>query len=151
MADKPLDTMTVKELKEIAKEIPDLTGIHSMKKDELLTAITKAKGGAAVKEKKAKAAPAAKTPAKSPAKKKAKKAAPKLKSLSPTELKKIITDLREEKLAAQQAKDKKQIKILRKKINRMKKMTRKPEAQQAKPKVQPKKQPQAEAEVQAEA
>lgn len=157
MADKPLDKMTVKELKEIAKEIPDLTGIHSMKKDELLAAIMKAKGGGGAKkektETKAKAAPAAKAPAKSPAKKKAKKAAPKVKAkpLSPAELKKIIVELREEKLAAQQAKDKKQVEIIRKKINRMKKMTRKPEAQKAKPVIQPKEQPAAEPEAQAEA
>lgn len=126
MAEKSLDKMTVKDLKEIAKTIPDLTGIHSMKKDELLAAIMKAKGGAGAKEEKTeKAAHAAKTPAK----KKAKKAATQVKSLSPKELKKVIVGLREEKLAAQQAKNKKQVDILRRKINRMKKMTRKPQAQ----------------------
>lgn len=125
MAEESLDKMTVKELREIAKTIPDLTGVHSMKKDELLAVITEAGAGAEAKEEKEKAAPAAKAVAK----KKAKKAVVRVKSLSPAELKKIITDLREEKLAAQQTKNKKQVDILRRKINRMKKMTRKPQAQ----------------------
>ena len=41
---KPLDKMTVKDLREIAKEIPDITGVHGMNKAELLDAIEKAKG-----------------------------------------------------------------------------------------------------------
>ena len=42
--DKPLEKMTVKELREIAKDIPGITGVHGMKKDELLVSIKEAKG-----------------------------------------------------------------------------------------------------------
>ena len=42
--EKPLDKMTVKELREVGKEIPELTGVTAMKKDELLAAIKKARG-----------------------------------------------------------------------------------------------------------
>ncbi|NNL42079.1 MAG: transcription termination factor Rho, partial [Desulfobacterales bacterium] len=42
--EKPLDKLTVKELREIAKEIPEITGVHGMNKAELLDAIEKAKG-----------------------------------------------------------------------------------------------------------
>ena len=42
--DKPLEKMTVKDLKEIAKEIPEISGVHGMKKDELIVAIKEVKG-----------------------------------------------------------------------------------------------------------
>ena len=42
--EKPLDKMTVKELREIAKELPDVTGVHAMKKDELLRIIKADRG-----------------------------------------------------------------------------------------------------------
>lgn len=41
---KPLDKMTVKELKEVALEIPEITGVHGMNKADLLSAIKEAKG-----------------------------------------------------------------------------------------------------------
>ena len=41
---KPLDKMTAKELRDVAKEIPDIVGAHGMNKDELLIEIKKAKG-----------------------------------------------------------------------------------------------------------
>ncbi len=41
---KPLEKMTAKELREMAKEIPDITGAHGMNKEELIAAIKKAKG-----------------------------------------------------------------------------------------------------------
>ena len=34
--EKPLDKMTAKELREIAIEIPGVTGVHAMKKEQLL-------------------------------------------------------------------------------------------------------------------
>ncbi len=43
-AEKPIENMTVKELREIAKEIPDLTGVHAMKKEELLVLLKEGKG-----------------------------------------------------------------------------------------------------------
>jgi len=51
--EKPLDKMTVKDLREIAKEIPDITGVHGMNKAELLDAIEKAKGIAETPKEKA--------------------------------------------------------------------------------------------------
>jgi len=43
-SDKPLDKMTVKELREVAKEIPEITGAHGMIKADLLGAIKAAQG-----------------------------------------------------------------------------------------------------------
>lgn len=42
--EKPLDKMTATELREVAQEIPDITGAHGMNKSELLAVIKKAKG-----------------------------------------------------------------------------------------------------------
>ena len=42
--EKPLEKMTVKALREIAKEIPEITGAHGMKKEELLAAINEVRG-----------------------------------------------------------------------------------------------------------
>ena len=42
--EKPLEKMTVIDLREMAKEIPEITGVHGMKKDDLIGAIKKAKG-----------------------------------------------------------------------------------------------------------
>ena len=55
--EKPLDKMTVVELREVAKNIPDVTGVSGMKKDQLLALIKEAQGieeKAPVKKKKAK-------------------------------------------------------------------------------------------------
>ncbi len=42
--EKPLDKMTAPELRTIAKELPDVTGVHGMNKAELLKVIKKARG-----------------------------------------------------------------------------------------------------------
>ena len=42
--EKPLEKMTVKDLREMAKEMPEIVGVHGMKKDELISAIKKVKG-----------------------------------------------------------------------------------------------------------
>jgi len=42
--EKPLDKWTVKELREEALTIPEIQGVHGMNKDELLTVIKKARG-----------------------------------------------------------------------------------------------------------
>ena len=42
--EKPLEKMTVTDLREMAKEIPDIVGVHGMKKEELIVAIKKFKG-----------------------------------------------------------------------------------------------------------
>jgi hypothetical protein len=102
--EKPLDKMTVKELREIALGIEGLTGVHAMKKDELLQRVKEARG---IQDE-------------APPKKKAVK-----KDLDVKALKGKIARLKQEKAAAREAKDKKQTDILRRRINRLKKMTRK--------------------------
>ncbi len=42
--EKPLDKMTAKELREVAKEMPEISGVHGMNKPELISAIKKARG-----------------------------------------------------------------------------------------------------------
>ena len=42
--EKPLDKMTAPELRQIAKEIPGVTGVSAMKKDEVLSLIKKHRG-----------------------------------------------------------------------------------------------------------
>jgi hypothetical protein len=41
---KPLDKMTVKELREVALELPQITGVHGMNKADLLAAVKEAMG-----------------------------------------------------------------------------------------------------------
>ncbi len=41
--EKPLEKMTAKELREVALEIPEIEGVHAMKKEDLLAAIRKAR------------------------------------------------------------------------------------------------------------
>ncbi len=42
--EKPLEKMTAKELREMALGLPGIHGVHAMKKEELITAIRTAKG-----------------------------------------------------------------------------------------------------------
>jgi len=96
--EKPLEKMTVKELREMAKEMPDIVGVHGMKKEELIVAIQKTKG--------IKAAPVKKTDA------------------TVTVLKKKIKALKVERQAALEARDKKMATIYKRRISRLKKKTR---------------------------
>ena len=105
--EKPLEKMTAPELKEVAKEIPGLTGVHAMKKADLLSAINEYYG---IEEE---------VPAKGKKKKVEKRVA------SVKELKAKIIQLREKKKEAQATKDGKNVEILRRRINRLKKQTRK--------------------------
>ncbi len=108
-AEKPLDKMTVIELREAAKEeIPGITGVIGMKKEELLEVIKEARG---IKD----TAPAKK--------KKIKTAGPK-KNMSVKEMKREIARLQGERETLRQEKDKKKLEIIRRRINRLKKMTR---------------------------
>ena len=110
-AAKPLDKMTVVELREVAKEeIPGIVGVSGMKKEQLLEAIKEARG---IKEE---------APAK---KKKLKKTAGPKKVMSGQEMKQEIVRLRAERETLRQEKDKKKLEIIRRRINRLKKMTRK--------------------------
>ena len=100
--------MTAKELREIAVEIPGVTGASAMKKEQLLEVIKEARG---IKDEE-------------PAKEGKKKVAL-VKGKSTKELKKKIFLLKEEKKAARDARDKIKVEILRRRINRLKKKTRK--------------------------
>ena len=42
--EKPLDKMTVKELRDLALEIPEISGVHGKNKDELLSEIKAVRG-----------------------------------------------------------------------------------------------------------
>jgi len=98
--EKPIEKMTATELRELALQMGGIQGVHAMKKEELLVAIRVAKGLPAVPKKE--------TPA-----------------MSNAELKQKIRVLRQKREEALQQKNKKVIKILRKRINRLKKRTRK--------------------------
>lgn len=105
--EKPLDRMTATELREMALGIPEITGAHAMKKEQLLEAIKKAKG---IEDEK-------------PVKKKGKEALKQ--EVSIKELKEKIVLFKEEKKAARLSRDKKKVDVLRRRINRLKKRTRK--------------------------
>lgn len=105
-AEKPLDRMTATELREVALEIPSITGVHAMKKEELLAAIKEARG---IKDEEA------------TSKKKGKVAKG---AVGIQALKQKIGELKDEKEKARQGKDKARVDILRRRINRLKKRTR---------------------------
>jgi len=104
-SEKPLDKMTVKELREVAKEIPDITGVHGMNKADLLDAVMKAKG-------------TAETPKPKP------KSKPKKTERDAKSLKKAIKAFRKKQAQAQAGDDKKMAAIYRRKVSRLKKKTR---------------------------
>ena len=101
------EKMTVKELRAIALEIPRAVAVHDMKKAELIACIKEARG---IKDE----APV----------KIRKKVVAKIK-LSKNEIKGKIKQLKEEKKAAQAAKNRKLKDILRRRISHLKKQTRK--------------------------
>jgi len=106
---KPLEKMTVKDLKEIALAIPHEhteVAVSDMKKDELIAFIKKARG---ITE----AAPAKKKSVKPKA------------ALTGQEIKQKIKSLRAEKKSAGEAGEKPRARIIRRKINRLKKLSRK--------------------------
>ena len=105
--EKPLDKMTAKELREVAAEIPGVEGVHAMKKEQLLEVIKKARG---IKEE-------------APAEKREKKGAEREAIVG--QLKQKIILLKQEKEAARAARDRKKLDVLRRRINRLKKRTRK--------------------------
>ncbi len=102
--EKDLEKMTAVELRELAlKQHPDLTGVHALKKEELILAIRKARGEDVKEIKK-------------------KKAAGKGKADKQT-LKKQIRELKETKTRLLEGGDKKALSRLRKKIKRLKRRT----------------------------
>ena len=96
--EKPLEKMTVTDLRELAKEIPEIVGVHGMKKEELIAAIKKSKG--IVDE---------------PVKKK---------DVSIGEIKKKIKAIKVQRQAAIGAKDKKMATVYKRRISRLKKKSR---------------------------
>jgi hypothetical protein len=98
VGEKPLDRMTAKELREVALGLEGIVGVHAMNKSELLAAVKKAKG--IVDDKKRQT------------------------SVDVRTIKGKIRELRSQKEAIKEAGDKKKMKILRRRINRLKKKTR---------------------------
>ena len=96
--EKPLEKMTVTDLREMAKDITEISGVHGMKKEELIAAIKKSKG---IIEK-----PVKKTDA------------------SLGEIKKKIKAVKTQRLAAIESKDKKMAKIYKRRISKLKKKSR---------------------------
>ena len=96
---KPLEKMTVKDLRAMALKIPGITGVHAMKKDELIAEIKEAKG---ITDE-----PGQKVAAE-----------------YIQQLKNKIKDLKAKKDGAHESGDKRMTKILQRKINRLKKKTR---------------------------
>lgn len=106
--EKPLEKMTAKELREMALGLPGVHGVHAMKKEELIGAIRKAKGITEVEPKKEKLVVA----------KKEKKV------YTIAELKQKVKEMRQKKEEALQQRNWKMAEILRKRISRLKKKTR---------------------------
>ena len=96
--EKPLEKMTVKELREMAKELPNIVGVHGMKKDELIVEIKKAKG---IKDEPKKKADA-----------------------NIADLKQKIKAFKAQRREALEARDKKKATIFKRRISRLKKKTR---------------------------
>jgi len=96
--EKALEKMTIKDLRDIAKDIPEIVGVHGMKKEELIAAIKEAKGIVDAPVKKADA--------------------------SVRELKQQIKGLKAQRQTAIAANDRKMATIYRRRISRLKKKTR---------------------------
>jgi excinuclease UvrABC helicase subunit UvrB len=103
--EKHLDKLTIKELREIAEEIPHERAIHDMKKEELVAFIKEAKG---IKDE---------TPVKK------KKHIGKIKMAKP-ELKAKIRELKALKLKALESKENEKASRLRHQISQLKKKSR---------------------------
>ena len=119
--EKPLEKMTAKELREIALQIPEITGVHAMKKEALLEAVRKSRG---IEEE----AKVDKEEVKEEAKKEKKKEEEKVEKkaeVSVPDLKKRIREFKALKEEAVKKEDARIAKIYKRRINRLKKMTRK--------------------------
>ena len=100
--EKQLDKMTAKELRDVAKEIPEITGVHGMVKADLLSAVKAARG---IEDE---------------------KPAPSAKSTGGGDgIKKVIKYLKKARQTALEAKDKKMATIYKRRISRLKKKSRK--------------------------
>lgn len=95
--EKPLEKMTAKELRELALTIPNISGVHGMNKEELIATIKEARG--ITEDKKANAT-------------------------NVRDVKAQIQELKQKKTQAHESGDQKSYDLLRKKISRLKKRTR---------------------------
>jgi hypothetical protein len=96
---KPLEKMTVKDLREMAKDMPGIAGVHGMKKEELIVAIKEVKG---IKNEPVKKADA-----------------------SIGDIKKQIKAVKVQRQGALEAKDRKMASIYKRRVSRLKKKSRK--------------------------
>ena len=96
--EKPLDRMTAKELREMALGMEGIVGVHAMNKSELVAAIKEARGIEAEKKRD--------------------------KSVDVRSIKKKIRELRSQKETMREAGEKGKVQMLRKRISRLKKKTR---------------------------
>jgi hypothetical protein len=106
--EKPLEKLTAKELREMALGLSGIHGVHAMKKEELITAIRAAKGITEPEHKKEKHAKVKKEKV----------------VLSIAELKQKAKELRAKREELLGQKNWKMAQILRKRITRLKKKTR---------------------------
>ncbi len=96
--EKPLEKMTTKELKDMALQTPEITGVHGMNKQELIIEIKKSRGIEISTKKSA--------------------------SGSVKEVKKKIGDFKAKRAVALKADDAKMAKVYRRRIARLKRKTR---------------------------
>ena len=96
--ENPLEKMTATELRDLAKEIPDITGAHGMNKPELVAAIKQARGIEDTHKKKNRG--------------------------SVREIKAKIQQLKKDRAAALEAQDARRAAICKRRISRLKKKTR---------------------------
>jgi hypothetical protein len=106
--EKPLEKMTAKELREMALGLPGIHGVHAMKKEELIIAIRAAKGITEPEPKKEKHIIAKKQKV----------------VLTMAELKQKVKQLRTKREELLQKRNFRMAEILRKRISRLKKKTR---------------------------
>jgi cell division protein FtsX len=106
--EKPLEKMTAKELREMALGLPGIQGVHAMKKEELLKAIRAAQGITEPEPKKEKKIVAKKEKV----------------VLTVPQLKQKVKELRAKREGLVQEKNVKMAEILRRRISRLKKKTR---------------------------
>jgi hypothetical protein len=107
--DKPLERMTVKDLREIGKEIPGVQGVHAMKKEDVISLLYEYMEAVGIPFERPDVS--------------VKSKAPKV-NLSKKELKKKAAALRAEKASLRSEGNAKKVGVLRRRINRLKKMTR---------------------------
>lgn len=108
---KPFEKMTVKELRELCMQIPGVVGASGMRKEELIDTVYSYMEHIG-------------SPLERPDGK-GKKVPVSIQKITPKELKKKIVIIREKKLLALEASDNKKVNAMRRRINRLKKQSRK--------------------------